>query len=75
MVGSKVIFGGNKATFDYRPPLNVEHVLPDIDTRISTLYDHPLNNVDIGYSTINPAIRTLSLLNNPMIGGEIKVAG
>jgi len=75
LVGSKVIFGGNNATFDYRPPLNVEHVLPDIETRTSTLYDHPLNNVDIGYTTINPAIRTLRLLKDPTMGGEVNIEG
>jgi len=75
-INNGVVFNGNSANSTRRPPLNVESVFPNIQTRSSSVADfsHPLNNMDIGFNSVSPAINTLSVLKNLDEGGNINVA-
>lgn len=75
-INNEVEFSGNSAISTQRPPLNVESVFPNIQTRSSSVaaFSHPLNNTDIGFNSISPAIKTLSILKNLDGGGNINVA-
>ena len=75
IIGKDVVFSENSASTSQHPPFGVEHALPRIETRNSTLYNHPLNNYDIGYWATNPPISALSFSRNPESGGDVIVEG
>jgi|GEM_PF-1603743 len=77
IVNSEVIFSENSARSIWVPPHNVNSKFPNIKTSSGSIDGiwHPINNYDIGFTTSNPSIRTLTVLSNIENGGVIKVAG
>ena len=50
-IGTETVFSGNMASAAYTPPEDVANVYPNIRFASSSIYNHPLNNYDINYTS------------------------